>query len=82
MIKSRMTAPIVALMIEAIIPPPIMTPSAPSTQVPMNAPTIPTMMLPTSPKPTPLTMTPASQPAIAMTWLLPPNNGVPLEGGR
>jgi hypothetical protein len=60
--NNRITAPIVALMMEAIIPPPIMTPSAPSTQLPMNAPTMPTMMLPMSPNPTPLTDD-ASEPA-------------------
>ena len=37
--NSRITAPMVALMMEARIPPPIMMPSAPSTQVPIKAPT-------------------------------------------
>src|SRR5262245_14358101 len=65
MMNNKITAPIVALMIEEMMPPPIAMPRAPSTQVPMNAPTMPTMILPIRPKPTPLTITPASQPAMA-----------------
>ncbi|SDR26615.1 hypothetical protein SAMN05443245_4076 [Paraburkholderia fungorum] len=64
-INSRMTAPITAVMIEPIQPPPSEMCSTPASQPPMNAPTIPTMMSTIRPKPPPLTSTPASQPAIA-----------------
>ena len=67
MMTSSTTAPIVALMIEATMPPPITMPMRGSSQPAMNAPTMPTTMLPIRPKPMPRTIRPASQPATAPT---------------
>jgi hypothetical protein len=43
---SRMTAPITAVMMEAIKPEPMLRPRAPASQPPIKAPTIPTTMSP------------------------------------
>jgi hypothetical protein len=60
-----MTAPIIAVMMEAIKPEPALMPRTPASQPPITAPTIPTTMSPMRPNPPPLTNRPASQPAIA-----------------
>src|SRR5262245_46408013 len=49
--SSRITAPITALMIAAIMPPPICTPTNGRSQLATTAPRIPTTMLPARPKP-------------------------------
>src|SRR5262245_38475044 len=67
MMRSRITAPIKALMIAAMKPPPIAMPMRGSSQPAMKAPTMPTTMSPIRPKPDPLTSRPASQPATAPT---------------
>jgi hypothetical protein len=48
-----MTAPIVAVMIEAIQPPPMLMPSTPANQPPRKLPTMPTTMSINNPKPPP-----------------------------
>ena len=63
--NSRITAPITAVMIDPIQPPPREMCSTPASHPPMNAPTMPTMMSTIRPKPPPLTSMPASQPATA-----------------
>src|SRR5882724_3077948 len=67
MTNSRITAPMVALMIDPMKPPPIAMPRRGKSHPAMNAPTIPTMISPISPNPAPRTISPASQPATAPT---------------
>ncbi|ABY40245.1 Hypothetical protein, conserved [Brucella suis ATCC 23445] len=66
MIRS-MAAPIKALMIEAITPPPTEKPRRGNSQPAKKAPITPTMILPIRPKPPPCTTLPASQPATSPT---------------
>jgi hypothetical protein len=49
--SSRITAPMTALMIDAMMPPPMTNPIIGKSQPAMSAPTMPTTMLPTSPNP-------------------------------
>jgi predicted enzyme related to lactoylglutathione lyase len=67
--SSSTIAPIVALMIKATRPTPMLTLSAagPNSHVPMTAPMMPTTMLPMMPSPKPPTTFSASQPAIRPT---------------